>query len=64
MKKSILSVLLVFCVLFSVLAVGAAAADSWQVNWELSRKGELTVKGTGALPDNWVKNHVQNSWYQ
>ncbi len=62
MKKTVLSILLIMSLLFSLLSICALAADEWSVSWELSSKGELTVKGYGALPDHWVTNESRNSW--
>lgn len=63
MKKKIISAVLSLVMLFSLMQFGVFADDEWQVNWRLNRTGELTVTGSGALPDNWVRRDNGNSWY-
>ena len=54
MKKRILSVLLVLCLVFTLLPVGATAAEATSgtcgsnLKWKLE-DGTLTVSGTGAM---------------
>ena len=62
MKKSVFSLLLILSLILSLFSVFAFAADDWSIRWDLSRKGELTVKGSGALPDNWVNDASRSSW--
>lgn len=60
MKKSIFSTVLTLCLLLTLLPFGAQA-DAWEIRWNLSAKGELTVTGSGAVPDNWTQNDA-SSW--
>ena len=55
MKKSIFSALLALCLLLALLPCGALA-DQWELRWDLSAKGDLTLTGSGAVPDQWVQS--------
>ena len=60
MKKSIFSALLALCLLLALLPCGALA-DQWELRWDLSAKGDLTLTGSGAVPDQWVQSD-SGSW--
>ena len=61
MKKKLLPMLLVCCLLAVWLAVGTTAADDIvasgdcgeSVKWTLDNKGTLTISGRGAMYNSW-----------
>ena len=57
MKKKILSIFLAFCLIFSLLPMGAMADETQSgtcgdnLTWTLDDTGLLTISGTGAMED-------------